>query len=242
MIVIPAIDIMGGQCVRLIRGDFSQRKSYSATPLDQARAIEDAGITHLHLVDLDGARQGKPQNLSVLESIAVGTSLVIDFGGGIRSLDDAASALEAGAGKVNIGTLLFASPDMPQQCINRFGKERLIAAIDISRGMVAVHGWQKQTDIAAHEAISTLSLVGWDTISVTDISRDGTMKGPDPGFYIPLVEAFPTIRFIGGGGVATIQHLVTMKECGLYAAITGKAVFEGTISLSELAENLSDNT
>lgn len=235
MIAIPAIDIMGGQCVRLLRGNFDQRRSYNATPLDQAKAIEDAGITHLHLVDLDGARIGKPKNLGVLEQIASGTSLVIDFGGGIRSLDDAATALQAGASQVNIGTLLLADATMPQQCIERFGKERLIAAIDVNDGKVAVHGWQTQTNIAANEAILSLLKVGWETISVTDISRDGTMQGPNPDFYLPLVEAFPHLKFIGGGGVASVEHLLALKNCGLYAAVTGKAIFEGTISLAQLS-------
>jgi phosphoribosylformimino-5-aminoimidazole carboxamide ribotide isomerase len=235
MIAIPAIDIMGGQCVRLLRGDFDQRRSYNARPLDQAKAIEDAGITHLHLVDLDGARQGQPKNLDVLEQLAAGTSLAIDFGGGIRSLEDAASALNAGASQVNIGTLLFAESTMPQQCIERFQKERLIAAIDINEGKVAVHGWQTQTNITANEAILSLHKVGWETISVTDISRDGTMQGPNPDFYLPLVEAFPQLKFIGGGGVASVEHLLELKNCGLYAAVTGKAIFEGTISLAQLS-------
>ncbi len=239
MIAIPAIDIMNGQCVRLLRGDFGQRTSYNTTPLDQARAIEEAGIKHMHLVDLDGARMGKPHNLHILDQIAAGTSLLIDYGGGIRSIEHAKDALDAGANQVNIGSMLFANRDMPKRCIEDLGAGKLIASIDINQGKVAVHGWQTQTDITAVEAILTLSDVGWDTISVTDISRDGTMKGPDPDFYIPLVKKFPGIKFIGGGGVATIQHLTTMKECGLYAAITGKAVFEGTISLNELAENFS---
>lgn len=236
MIVIPAIDIMDGRCVRLLRGDFGQRKSYGATPLDQAKAIEEAGITHLHLVDLDGAKRGIPTNLHVLEQIAGNTSLVIDFGGGIRSMDDAAAALNAGASRVNIGTFLFSGADVPDKCIKQFGRDKLIAAIDINNGKVAVHGWQTQTNVTAPEAISSLFLVGWDLISVTDISRDGTMQGPDPAFYTPLVEAFPEVRFIGGGGVATTSHLLQLKECGLYAAITGKAVFEGTITLEDISK------
>ncbi len=236
MIAIPAIDIMNGQCVRLFQGDFAQRKSYSTTPLDQARAIEDAGITHLHLVDLDGAKQGKPKNLHVLEQIADGTSLIIDFGGGIRSLANIESVLNAGAKQANIGTLLFSEPDVPQQCVSRFGKDQLIAALDISKGTIAVNGWQVQTSIAAETALKNLISVGWEYFSVTDISRDGTMQGPNPDFYKPLVEAFPNVRFIGGGGVATIDHLILLKNCGLYAAVTGKAVFEGTISLKELVK------
>lgn len=235
MIAIPAIDIMGGQCVRLFQGDFAQRKSYHQTPLDQARAIEEAGITHLHLVDLDGARQGSPKNLHILEEIASNTSLHIDFGGGIRSLSNAEVALNAGARQVNIGTFLFSDSDIPRQCIERFGKEQLIAAIDVNQGKVAVHGWQTQTSVTQQQAIADLLASGWEYISVTDISRDGTMKGPNPDFYKPLVAAFPGVKFIGGGGVATLEHLHTLKECGLYAAVTGKAVFEGTISLDQLA-------
>lgn len=236
MIAIPAIDIMDGQCVRLFQGDFDQRKSYSTAPLDQAKAIEDAGITHLHLVDLDGAKQGAPKNLKVLEQIAQGTSLIIDFGGGIRSLPHIEKILNAGAKQANIGTLLFSGTGIPLECITRFGSDQLIAALDINKGTIAVNGWQVQTSIAAETALKDLISIGWQYFSVTDISRDGTMQGPDPDFYKPLVEAFPGAKFIGGGGVASAEHLILLKNCGLYAAVTGKAVFEGTISLKELVE------
>ncbi len=236
MIAIPAIDIMDGQCVRLLRGDFAQRKSYSATPLDQAKAIEDAGITHLHLVDLDGAKQGLPKNLHVLEQIAAGTSLNVDFGGGIRSLTDIENALNAGAKQANIGTLLFSREDVPLECVSRFGKEQLIAALDINKGTIAVNGWQVQTSTSAETALQLLLSLGWEYFAVTDISRDGTMQGPNPDFYNPLVNAFPDAKFIGGGGVASAAHLLLLKNCGLYAAVTGKAVFEGMISLKELVE------
>ncbi len=235
MIAIPAIDIMDGKCVRLFRGDFSQRKSYSTNPLDQAKAIEDAGITHLHLVDLDGAKQGMPKNLDILESIANGTSLRIDFGGGIRSISAAAKALDAGAMQVNIGTFLFSDAENPKACIDAFGTQHLIASIDVNHGKVAVHGWQTQTEFSAIQAIENLISVGWSFFSVTDISRDGTMQGPDTEFYKPLIEVFPGTKFIGGGGVSSIEDLHLLKDCGLYASVTGKAVFEGHISLRELA-------
>ena len=234
MIAIPAIDIMDGQCVRLFQGDFAQRKSYSTSPLDQAKAIEDAGITHLHLVDLDGAKSGAPKNLNVLEQIARGTSLIIDFGGGIRSIQHIENVLNAGAKQANIGTLLFAGEDVPLECITRFGKQQLIAALDINKEAIAVNGWQTQTSVAAETALQNLISLGWEYFAVTDISRDGTMQGPNPEFYTPLVKSFPEAKFIGGGGVATIEHLMLLKKCGLYAAVTGKAVFEGTISLKEL--------
>ena len=236
MIAIPAIDIMDGQCVRLFQGDFDQRKSYSTSPLDQAKAIEDAGITHLHLVDLDGAKQGVPKNLNVLEQIAQGTTLNIDFGGGIRSLHDIQNVLNAGAKQANIGTLLFSGADVPLECVTRFGNDQLIAALDINKGTIAVNGWQVQTSIAAETALIDLISLGWEYFSVTDISRDGTMQGPNPDFYRPLVKSFPGAKFIGGGGVASAEHLELLKNCGLYAAVTGKAVFEGTISLKELVE------
>lgn len=235
MIAIPAIDIMDGQCVRLFQGDFARRSNYRVSPLDQAKELENAGITHLHLVDLDGAKQGAPKNLRVLETIAGGTSLIIDFGGGIRSIESVAHALGAGAQKVNIGTFLFSAASNPAEIFEQFGAEKLIAAIDIQLGMVAVHGWQTQTTFTAARAIESLASVGWLYFSVTDISRDGTMQGPDKTFYIPLTAAFPEAKFIGGGGVSSIEDLHLLRACGLYAAVSGKAIFEGAISLKELA-------
>lgn len=235
MIAIPAIDIMDGQCVRLFQGDFSRRSNYRVSPLDQAKEIEDAGITHLHLVDLDGAKQGAPKNLKVLEAIAEGTSLAIDFGGGIRSIESVGLALGAGAQKVNIGTFLFSAASNQVEIIDRFGTEKLIAAIDIQQGFVAVHGWQTQTTLTAARAIEKLFSVGWSYFSVTDISRDGTMGGPDKSFYMPLTTSFPTAKFIGGGGVSSIDDLHLLRACGLFAAVSGKAIFEGAISLKDLA-------
>ena len=235
MIAIPAIDIMDASCVRLVKGRFDQQMTYDKSPLDTARAIEAAGITHLHLVDLDGARQGKPVNLPVLETLSKETSLRIDYGGGIRSMESIRKILEAGAEKVNLGTFLFSDPDIPKRCIDKFGADQLIAAVDIDEGRVAVKGWQQSTETDTHTAIEALLKAGWRYLSVTDISRDGTMQGPDPGFYSPLAKTWPAARFIGGGGVASMKDLELLKSCGLYAAVTGKAIFEGKISLEDLS-------
>jgi phosphoribosylformimino-5-aminoimidazole carboxamide ribotide isomerase len=235
MIAIPAIDIIDGKCVRLHRGDFSRQKFYETDPYDQAKAISDAGITHLHLVDLDGAREGIPKNLDVLEKIAAGTSLHIDFGGGIRNYTAIRSALDAGAAQVNTGTFLFVVPEAAETCLALFEASQLIAAVDIRDGKVAVAGWQVQMDSTASTFIEKLLSVGWEWFAVTDISRDGTMEGPNPLFYKPLTTAFPSARFIGGGGIASVDHFHILEDCGLYAAVTGKAIFEGKISLEELA-------
>lgn len=236
MIAIPAIDIMDAACVRLLKGQFDQQMTYKDSPLETAKAIEKAGITNLHLVDLDGARQGAPVNLTVLETLSQETSLRIDYGGGIRSMESIRQVLEAGAEKVNLGTFLFTGPDIPKRCIDAFGREALIAAVDIREGRLAVKGWQQSTGMDTNTAIETLLKAGWRYISVTDISRDGTMEGPDPGFYSPLVTNYPEARFIGGGGVATMADLELLRSCGLYAAVTGKAIFEGKIPLEELSQ------
>ncbi len=235
MIAIPAIDIMGGSCVRLLRGVFTERSNYSGSPLETAKAIESSGITHLHLVDLDGAREGKPANLKVLETLASQTSLKIDFGGGIRDSAHIRQAIGAGAQQVNLGTFLFSGLEAPEQILAGYGAERLIAALDSKGGKVAIKGWQEQTSRTVEELIRELSELGWTYFAVTDIRRDGTMMGPDPGFYKPLVDAFPEAKIIGGGGVASLEHMKTLKECGLYAAVTGKAVLEGKIPLDALA-------
>ncbi len=235
MIVIPAIDIMDGKCVRLLKGRFDSPTSYSKDPMAMARAFEDEGITNLHLVDLDGAREGKPSNLATLRDIAGKTSLKIDFGGGVRSPELIERVLESGADKVNLGTFLFSSPQLPGELAERFGTEKLIAAIDIDNGMVSLRGWQERSVIPAEKAFEDLLKQGWKYFSVTDISRDGTMQGADPEFYRPLAESFPEAKITGGGGVATVEDLIKLKSCGLYAAITGKAVFEGTLSLKDIA-------
>ncbi len=236
MIVIPAIDIMNGRCVRLVQGRFDQCMTYDADPLDTARSFEAAGITHLHLVDLDGARRGRPANLHILETLAKETTLRIDFGGGIRSIPAIRQALEAGAAQVNLGTFLFSGPEVPRRCIEAFGADALIAAVDIDHGQAAIKGWQQSSGLDAATVIENLLENGWRYFSITDISRDGTLKGPDPDLYKPLAAKYASARFIGGGGVASIEHVMMLKSCGLYAAITGKALFEGRISLEDLAK------
>ncbi len=235
MIAIPAIDIMDGSCVRLVKGLFNQKKTYSKNPLDFAKAFEDAGITHLHLIDLDGARMGKPVHLKLLEKIATETSLKVDYGGGIRSMQSTGEVLSAGAQKVNLGTFLFSRPDVPGRCIESFGQESLIAAVDIKKGKVAVKGWQQLSGLETDGAVEALMAAGWRYVSVTDVSRDGTMQGPDQAFYKPLVERYPEIRFIGGGGVASMTDLRMLESFGLYAAVTGKAILEGKISAEDLS-------
>lgn len=235
MIAIPAIDIMNGACVRLRQGRFDQRTTYEADPLHTAKAIEAAGIGYLHLVDLDGARTGNPANLHILEKLAGETSLQIDFGGGVRDLETIRRVLKAGAFRVNLGTFLFSGPGIAQQCTETFGRDALIAAADISQGKVAVKGWQQRSQMEAAESIDALMKAGWLYISVTDIGRDGTMEGPDPDFYKPLVDRYPEARFIGGGGVASMADLHLLESCGLYGAVTGKAIFEGKISLEALS-------
>lgn len=235
MIAIPAIDLMNGACVRLTKGRFDKKTSYAKSPLELARAIEKAGIEYLHLVDLDGARSGESSNLHVLESLASACSLQIDYGGGIRNMETIRRAREAGASKVNLGTFLFSGPDVPLRCLEEFGAEQLIAAIDVDQDRVAIKGWQESSGRKVSQAMEDLLNIGWKYFSVTDIRRDGTMEGPDPDFYKPLVNSYPSARFIAGGGVATVSHLHLLKSCGVHAAITGKAILEGTVSLQDLA-------
>lgn len=237
MIVIPAIDILEGRCTRLLRGQFDHRSTYATDPLALARRYEAAGLSRLHLVDLDGVQEGAPKNLRLLERLARQTRLQIDFGGGIRNEAHIRAALEAGASQVNLGTWLWGAGRPAAGLLERFGSERLIASIDVSRGKVAVRGWQEQTRLSAMTAIGMLHKMGWMYFSVTDVERDGTMEGPDPAFYRPLTAAFPNARIIGGGGVASRAHLHAMKQCGLHAAITGKALLEGSIRLDLLAKD-----
>ncbi|MDZ7778211.1 MAG: 1-(5-phosphoribosyl)-5-[(5-phosphoribosylamino)methylideneamino] imidazole-4-carboxamide isomerase [Bacteroidales bacterium] len=183
--LIPAMDIIDGQVVRLKKGLFTEKTVYDDSPLEYAKAFEDAGVKRLHMVDLDGAKHGRPQNLAVLEKIASNTSLDIDFGGGLRDITDVDQALKAGAKYVNVGTAAasFQQAGIFQTWVNEYGPERFILAGDIKNGKVATSGWQQESMLDADRFISGYATMGIRQVMVTDISRDGTLSGMNPEFY-----------------------------------------------------------
>lgn len=236
--IIPAIDIIDGKCVRLTQGDYSQQKKYNDNPLEVAKAFEDAGITHLHLVDLDGAKQKHIVNHKVLEQIASNTKLKIDFGGGLQSDKDLQIAFNAGAHQVTGGSIAIKNSDLFESWIGQFGTEKIILGADAKHGMIAVGGWQEVTQVSVFDLIEKYLKKGIQYVLCTDISKDGLLQGPSFSLYTDIIEKFPQINLIASGGVTTIEDIEKLEAMGLFGAIIGKAYYEGNIKLEELKKFL----
>jgi phosphoribosylformimino-5-aminoimidazole carboxamide ribotide isomerase len=234
MEIIPAIDIMDGRCVRLTEGDYSTRKQYHANPVEVAKSFEEAGIRRLHVVDLDGARAGKVVNLATLESICSATSMVVDFGGGVRSDEDLQQVFDAGAAMVTCGSVAVKDPDLAARWIARHGGDRLILGADVKNGRIAVSGWEEQSRLDLMPFLSSYLQMGYQHVICTDISKDGKLQGPSTDLYHEIIAAFPAIRLIASGGITTAADLEALKRIGTSGAIIGKAIYEGYIQLSEL--------
>lgn len=236
MIVYPAIDIIDGQCVRLTHGKYDSKKVYSNDPAEVARGFEDAGFTHLHMVDLDGAKAGKVANLSILERTANATSLHIDFGGGIRSHQDVDDVLNAGAKQINVGSLAVKKPEIVKSWIEQYGSSSLILSADVKDGNIALHGWQDQSQILLIDFVMDYSQAGIEYITCTDISKDGALSGASTQLYKELVDTFPELKIIASGGVHTLHNLTELKLVGCHGAIVGKAIYEKQIDLMDLVK------
>ncbi len=234
MQLIPAIDIIGGHCVRLTEGDFAQQKTYAKDPVEVAKRFADAGLTRLHLVDLDGARARQPQNIPILEAIARQTNLQIDFGGGIQSDEAINQVFNAGAHQVTAGSIAVREPDKVQHWLQIFGAGKIIIGADFRDDYIAINAWADQSDMSLTGFLEQYRQAGGQTFICTDVSKDGKLQGPATAKYIELVQAFPDASFIASGGVTTVQDLEVLKAAGLSGAIIGKAIYEGTISLTDL--------
>ncbi|PSR52982.1 1-(5-phosphoribosyl)-5-[(5-phosphoribosylamino)methylideneamino]imidazole-4-carboxamide isomerase [Adhaeribacter arboris] len=234
MQIIPAIDIIGGQCVRLTEGDFAQQKTYASNPVEVAKQFADAGLTRLHLVDLDGARARKPQNLAVLEAIASQTNLIIDFGGGIQSEEAIQQAFNAGANQITAGSIAVREPDLVQNWLETFGPDKIIIGADFRDNFISINAWAEQSTISLPDFIQQYLQAAAKTFICTDVSKDGKLQGPATQTYAQLVKTFPGASFIASGGVTTIQDVEELGAAGLTGVIIGKAIYEGTISLADL--------
>ena len=231
MQIIPSFDIMDGRLVRLRQGDFDQKTEYPAEPLELARELEAAGIRRLHLVDLDGAREGRPINLSVLEQIAARTHLEIDYGGGLRSIPALRQVWDAGAAMFSVGSVAVLAPDEFGAWVERFGADRFLVGADVRNRMVAVHGWVEQTDFGLFDFLTRLENLGIHQVSVTDIARDGELAGPAVELYRDILAHFPKIQLVASGGVSSVSDLEVLQAMGCAGAIVGKAFFEGKIPI-----------
>ncbi len=235
MRIIPAIDIIDGKCVRLTRGDFSKRTIYNEDPLEVALEIEDNGIRHVHLVDLDGARQKKIVNYRTLEKLASRTSLEIDFGGGIRSDPDIETAFSAGARQITAGTIAITDEEKTLGWIAKYGNEKIILGADSKDRKISVNGWQKETEEDVIHYIQRYFNKGFEYAVCTDVNRDGMLEGPATELYREILKAVK-IKLIASGGIASVRDIESVKEAGCEGVIIGKALYEGRIKLSELRD------
>lgn len=234
MYVIPAIDLRDGTCVRLAQGDFSRRTDYSADPLEVARRFEAAGATWLHLVDLDGARSGRPEHLQVLASIAEKTFLHVEFGGGMRSRDLVESALQSGAQRVVVGTAALEDPELLAELCARY-REQIVVGIDARDGKVATKAWVDVSTVDAIDFAMAAVKAGAGRLIYTDIATDGMLAGPNLAGVRAMIEA-AGLPLIASGGVATIAHLEALADAGAEAAIVGRALYTGDIPLTALRD------
>ncbi|GLR16315.1 1-(5-phosphoribosyl)-5-[(5-phosphoribosylamino)methylideneamino]imidazole-4-carboxamide isomerase [Portibacter lacus] len=236
MRIIPAIDVIEGKAVRLEKGDFEKKKVYADDPLEMAKAFEGAGLKHLHLVDLDGAKKGSVQHQGILEKIKSNTGLIVDYGGGIRNESDIKSLVNAGADQINIGSLSIKDRPLVEQFIVDFGKEFIILSPDVNDRKIAIHGWQEASDIDLFDYINDYMAKGVSYFVCTDIAKDGMLEGSSIELYEEIMSNTPDIKLVASGGVTDIGELETLKALGIDGVIIGKAIYEGRISLNELTK------
>jgi len=236
MEIIPAIDIIDGKCVRLTQGDYSQKKIYNERPLEVARAFEDAGLRRLHLVDLDGARVGSVKNWKVLEMLAGKTGLIIDFGGGIKTVADVDIVFNSGAALATIGSLAVKDGPLFVSWLEAYGADRFLLGADVRNEKIAVGGWLETTDRWVYDFVREYVEKGIRQVFCTDVSKDGLLQGPALELYKNIVGKFPELHFIASGGVSGIDDVLRLMEVGCRGVIIGKAIYEGRIRLNELAK------
>jgi phosphoribosylformimino-5-aminoimidazole carboxamide ribotide isomerase len=231
MDIIPSFDLLDGKLVRLRQGDFEQKTEYDASPLELAKELEAAGIRRLHMVDLDGARTGRPTNLHILADVAARTKLEIDYGGGLRSIPSLKQVWDAGAMLFSVGSVAVLAQDEFGAWVEKFGPDRFLVGADVRERQVAVHGWKEQTDIRLFDFLRKMRQLGIRHVSVTDIARDGELSGPATALYRDILAEFPDLKLVASGGISNIGDLEELKAIGCDGAIVGKAFFEGKIPL-----------
>lgn len=236
MQIIPAIDLIDGKAVRLTEGDYLQKKVYADDPVLVAQKFSDAGFERLHLVDLDGAKAGKVQNLRVLESIAAKTKLRIDFGGGVRTNDDVDQVLNAGAWQCTVGSIAISHPQLFSQWIKTHGPDKFFVGADVRDETIRVSGWAEDSKLLWNAFFEKMIALGIVEFFCTDISKDGKMLGPAIDLYKRILVAFPKIDLFASGGVTSIEDIIALNETGCKGAIVGKAIYENLVSLKELAQ------
>ncbi len=241
MIVIPAIDLQDGKCVRLLQGDFERSTEYSSDPAEIARQFSALAATTLHIVDLDGARYGEQRNRDIVTAIAQESQLEIQLGGGIRDQSIVTSWFDAGVSRCVIGSLAITEPDTVKAWLSRFGSDRIVLALDIkfdaqNEPIITTHGWTRDSEATLFECVDDFMSARLKHVLCTDVSRDGAMTGPNFALYERFVETYPDLSLQASGGVRHIEDLEQLRQIGVAAAITGRALLDGKISAEELEQ------
>ena len=237
MIIFPAIDIKDGKCVRLIKGDFDQMTSYDNSPIDQAKKYFQNGFNNIHIVDLDGALQGKPVNSKIVKEIIKNVKLKIQIGGGIRTIDDIGAWIETGVDKIVMGTAAVENTELLKVACNKF-KNKIAVALDVKDGFIALSGWKKTTNISAMDFIKKIKNLGVSRIIYTDVNKDGTKKGPNLKNTVEISNK-TNIPLVISGGVSSIEDIKKIKSLNnsnIEGVIVGKSIYDGDIKISDLAE------
>lgn len=239
--LIPAIDIIGGKCVRLTKGDYDTQKVYNEDPVAVAREFEEYGFKRLHMVDLDGARSKHVVNYKVLERIAGATNLTIDFGGGIKTDEDIRIATESGAHMVTVGSVAVTSPQLFLNWLQKLGSERIILGADVKNGRISINGWKEDSQDELIPFLENYIRQGVNKVLCTEISKDGTLQGPATALYQEVMKQFPECHLIASGGVSSLDDLKELDRAGIPAVVFGKAIYEGRILLKDLALWMEEN-
>ena len=237
--LIPAIDIIDGKCVRLTKGDYDQKKIYNEDPVAQAREFEALGFKRLHIVDLDGAKSHHIVNDDVLRRITEATSLVVDFGGGIKSEEDIEKAFAAGAAMVTVGSIAVTKPELFLEWLDKFGADRIILGADVRNGMISINGWKEDSAESLLPFLRKYIEHGVKNVLCTEISKDGTLAGPAIELYKEIMNAYPGLHLIASGGVSSSEDIIALDEENIPAVVFGKAYYEGRIDVSKTYNTLS---
>lgn len=234
--IIPAIDLIGGRCVRLSQGDYNQKRQYDALPLDMVQAYADRGLRRVHVVDLDGAKASEPLNLDTLRQIARVSGAAIEWGGGIKSDEALEAVFQAGAAYAVVGSVAAQKPELFERWLARYGADRIVLGADVRDGRVSVNGWQEDTSLSIDNLIDRFRPLGLSQVICTEISRDGMLQGPATELYVRLQTKYPDVDFTVSGGISSADGIRLLQKAGLRKVIVGKAIYEGRISLDELKE------
>ena len=232
--LIPAIDIIDGQCVRLTKGDYDQKTVYRNSPAEVAKEFEQKGFKRLHVVDLDGAKSKHIVNDEVLHRITTETNLTVDFGGGIKTDEDIEKAFSAGAAMVTVGSIAVTQPELFMGWLEKYGADRMILGADVRNGKISINGWKEDSAEDLLPFLRKYIDAGVKTVLCTEISKDGTLQGPAIELYKEVMAAYPTLHLIASGGVSSIDDIKALDRAGIPAVVFGKAIYEGKINLNEL--------